>query len=291
LTLPFCQLELRAIFAAEAPDCSGEDSGCATTLDVFERAVDSAVESDNITWTIMIPILDVHVARHLCQRAERLFLQLVPSIKAVDFANSNLVDDADLAARLLFVVDRTAYSMQEQRNQALGIQIVEKLNDLWQITFQATGDLENAAAQRWLPLMIDFIALHSHIFDSSKSGSELRARTLLSLCALLLDFHHHSNYDSTLFNRIFDVALLLVDDLPEEARLHCVRSLKDKTSEPGIRYLFGYSPPPTEWLQLCQKGKLVPYPLRRWEILSEPTPNIGENDTSLSLTLFQARKV
>lgn len=36
--------------------------------------------------------------------------------------------------------------------------------------------------------------------------------------------------------------------------------------------------------------KLVPFVPRRWEILSEPTPNIGENDTSLSLTLFDAIK-
>ena len=36
--------------------------------------------------------------------------------------------------------------------------------------------------------------------------------------------------------------------------------------------------------------KLVPFVPRRWEILSEPTPNVGENDTSLSLTLFDAIK-
>jgi mediator of RNA polymerase II transcription subunit 12 len=34
----------------------------------------------------------------------------------------------------------------------------------------------------------------------------------------------------------------------------------------------------------------VPYPLRRWEMLAESTPNVGENDTSLSLKLFQARR-
>ena len=37
--------------------------------------------------------------------------------------------------------------------------------------------------------------------------------------------------------------------------------------------------------------KLSPFLFRRWEILSEPTPNVGENDTSLSLTLFDARKI
>jgi mediator of RNA polymerase II transcription subunit 12 len=39
-----------------------------------------------------------------------------------------------------------------------------------------------------------------------------------------------------------------------------------------------------------EKEKLAPFPLRRWEMLGEPTPNVGENDTSLSLTLFDARR-
>ncbi|KAJ2977101.1 hypothetical protein NQ176_g4566 [Zarea fungicola] len=33
------------------------------------------------------------------------------------------------------------------------------------------------------------------------------------------------------------------------------------------------------------------FALRRWEALSEPTPNLGENDTSLSLGLFEAIKI
>ncbi|KAK3330494.1 hypothetical protein B0H66DRAFT_489989 [Apodospora peruviana] len=37
--------------------------------------------------------------------------------------------------------------------------------------------------------------------------------------------------------------------------------------------------------------RLSVFHFRRWEILSEPTPNVGENDTSLSLGLFDARKM
>lgn len=37
--------------------------------------------------------------------------------------------------------------------------------------------------------------------------------------------------------------------------------------------------------------KMAPFPLRRWEIMPDPAPNMGENDTSLSLALFGARKV
>ena len=37
--------------------------------------------------------------------------------------------------------------------------------------------------------------------------------------------------------------------------------------------------------------KMTPFPLRRWEIMPDPTPVMGENDASLSLGLFGARKV
>ena len=39
---------------------------------------------------------------------------------------------------------------------------------------------------------------------------------------------------------------------------------------------------------VCEK--LSPFNFRRWEILKGPTPNVGENDTSLSLMLFEAIK-
>lgn len=37
--------------------------------------------------------------------------------------------------------------------------------------------------------------------------------------------------------------------------------------------------------------KVLPFPVRRWEIMADATPMIGDNDTSLSLGLFGARKV
>ncbi|AEO65243.1 uncharacterized protein THITE_2112055 [Thermothielavioides terrestris NRRL 8126] len=37
--------------------------------------------------------------------------------------------------------------------------------------------------------------------------------------------------------------------------------------------------------------RLSVFQYRRWETLSEPTPNVGENDTALSLSLFEARRV
>lgn len=288
LTLPFCQLELQVIFASEKSDGFDDEKEATDHLVAFERAVDSAVANNNRTWTNIIHSLDIQIARRLCGRAEGLFLSLIPTLKSID--PSDVIDENhEQAARLLFVVEATAYSLQASSTQQLLSQILDKLNDIWQIASQ--GDNRRNSLEKWLPMMLDFITLHTPTLDSGKNSSEIRSRILLSLSALILELQAHNNNNPTLLERTFDVALLLVDDLPEDARINCVRALKEKTSDLRIHYIFGYSSLPTDWLQLNQKGKLMPYPLRRWEILSEPTPNVGENDTSLSLTLFQARKL
>ena len=156
---------------------------------------------------------------------------------------------------------------------------------------------------------------------------EARARVVLLLCGLLQELER-LHYESTksLASQVLDVAHLLVDTLPDETRMLCAKAVlqlpgtapsisltsdprifylfsihrssridnlmvshKDKASEPqmgsskGMSILYGVGPPIQE--------KLVPFGLRRWELLSEPTPNIGENDTSLSLGLFDAIKI
>lgn len=129
----------------------------------------------------------------------------------------------------------------------------------------------------------------------------------------------------TLANRIFDLACLLVDNINDEVRNQCLRvvnasadarlryifssprnpaehlmlSHKDKTAaggvaggrpQPGPGHLLGT--PASLWAQTAQAPeRLTVFHFRRWEMLNEPTPNVGENDTALSLGLFEARKV
>jgi len=291
LTIPFCQLELQLMFAFESPDWSSEDDNASSCLEAFERAVDSQVAVDNRTWISIVPKLGIQVARHLSQRAERLFLQLLSSLKSTESQSLSTDQDIDLATRLLFIVDSTSYGLQATRMPQIFLQIVERLNELW-LAISAGDDIaRRKISEKWLPLMLDFIIIHVNNLEVSKHGSEMRGRILLSLSSLLLEIQTQRSDNTLLLSRLFDVTILLVDDLPDETRLHCLRCFNDKIANSSIRYLFGYKQPTMDWLQLSQRGKLVPYPLRRWEILSEPTPNVGENDTSLSITLFQARRL
>ena len=59
---------------------------------------------------------------------------------------------------------------------------------------------------------------------------------------------------------------------------------------PGPGHLLGT--PASLWAQTVQgPERLTPFQFRRWEMLNEPTPNVGENDTAVDLGLFEARKV
>ncbi|KAJ6444090.1 RNA polymerase II mediator complex component Srb8 [Purpureocillium lavendulum] len=154
-------------------------------------------------------------------------------------------------------------------------------------------------------------------------GHEARARICLVLCGLLLELDSRpETARSALVPEILDIAAILVDGLSDDLRTQCAKTIlflpgttpsTNTTSDPRIYYLFSM-PQPTwaENLRLAHRDKaslphsaaargmgamygvvqerLTPFMLRRWEILSEPTPNVGENDTSLSLGLFEAIK-
>jgi len=155
-------------------------------------------------------------------------------------------------------------------------------------------------------MFLRLVVIHKSMFQGGKTCSWDQARLVISICALLQS--EHVQRDEPVFEYAFDVATYLIDgknyasyrsggpsanetpELSEEARAQCTKFMKDKTHEPRFRYLFGYQEGSGNRLHVAQRDKLFPFHIRRWEILSEPTPNVGENDTSLSLTLFRARK-
>jgi mediator of RNA polymerase II transcription subunit 12 len=335
LTLPFCQLKLASLFSKHDSDSPGTEDVRSNRLEAFDKAIRSAVASGNNTWARIVPLLDISIARHLRQRAEIQFLALLPSTMLTNEDEmSNLEDRITQAEKLLYIIDATAYSIPaigtgtSNATNTLAAEIVATLNNIWVILSNSPSSMmKGMATTKWLPLILAFITIHISAFDATKSGHESRAKALLALSALLLELEAlNTNGQAVrgLMEQTFDIALHLVDALPDDIRQHCIRTLRYTSSNSRICYLFSFARNPSEWLVLSQKDmssssigpmtsnsgggslstsaggsrankgsekeKLVPFPLRRWEMLGEPTPNVGENDTSLSLTLFGARR-
>ncbi|KFX89940.1 hypothetical protein O988_08418 [Pseudogymnoascus sp. VKM F-3808] len=201
---------------------------------------------------------------------------------------------------MLFVISATAYSARNP-NHTTALEIAEKLNNLAHALSQPYSPASDVYAQTtiWLPIMLEFITTHASTLSPSRPATDLRARILLALSALLLALHAHVGTHE-LAEHVLDVSLLLVDELPDDARAQCGRFLADRgkpggeavVADPGLRYVFGLEPAADGGgLMLSQRGKMESFVVRRWENLSEPTPMVGENDAALSLSLFQARRV
>ena len=321
LTFPFCQMKLAAIFNTQDGAVQDKDGGSGL-LEALDNAIESAVTAGKTAWACIVPLLDISVAEHLRQRAESQFLGLFPITKLANSDDvSNLESLAKRAENLLNIIDATAYSISSTAStnshygSSLAPEIVKTFNGVWLLlSTTLITEIKDAIICKWLPLLLSFATIHTSAFDTSKAGHENRAKALIALAATTLELQAldmSTAVVNSLIERTFDLGLSLVDLLPDDLRQNCIRSLRDAVASPRISYLFSSGTNPSEWLALSQKEKgttsqsvsgngsgevraeekkLTPFPLRRWEMLGEPTPNVGENDTSLSLTLFGARR-
>ncbi|KAJ6786991.1 hypothetical protein PWT90_04124 [Aphanocladium album] len=370
LTMPFCQLSLNmelslAQQSQNTAGTAGEQQE--SQFDVFARAMDSAIEARNIMWTGMLPCLSDDITQHLRSQAHGRFLDMIPSSKASNFAELATSEDRiQLAKNLLGVIEAIISGQPPSKSAQLTSTLVEKLTDLWELITVRDPNLsvaQDAVRKHWLPALLRFITLHSISSSSSEAAApaappsaatpgaavnkavsnvsptagnhEARARIVFVLCGILFALESQQTLppNGKLAQQVFDIALLLVDALPDEMRQHCARSVLASpsafpgaggsaapargTSDSRIYYLFS-APRPTaaDNLMLAHRDKsAVPlsaaarglgamygigptlqeryshFNFRRWEALSEPTPNVGENDTSLSLGLFEAIKI
>ncbi|KAI0172517.1 hypothetical protein GGR52DRAFT_410406 [Hypoxylon sp. FL1284] len=316
-TLPFCQVKLSLNLATDETSGPEESERLQSQFEMLSKAIDNAIDANNIMWTGMLPSLSSDITQHMRNRAESRFLDLIPSLKNPP-EDAVLEKDIHMAENLLTVID-SIFRGSGSKVSPLSGALVEKLADLWDIIASKSSEyapLKMAVLSHWLPLIFSYLTLYTSpstgAIDVSKlaGGGEVRARVLVILAGLVQELDNYPSPD--LGQKAFDIALALVDGLPDEARLQCVRAVRDATTDPRVRYLFSYAPNPADVFMLSHRDKpptglherralalglftipekLTPFAFRRWEILNEPTPNVGENDTSLSLTLFDARKM
>ncbi|KAF3930239.1 hypothetical protein ABW20_dc0104813 [Dactylellina cionopaga] len=190
-----------------------------------------------------------------------------------------------------------------------------------EVTIQSDGEVTGTGAgvgkdaarkvygrlRSWVVLFLRIVALHKTEFGSPKTSAIEQGRMVIGLCALLEN--RHVQNDDFMFEFALDIACSIVDDMNEESRYHIRRFLKRRYDLPQISYLLGGIEiwnaghpgggsvagggvgASSEWLKGLSRGRLVDYPLKPWEQVSDPTPVAGDNDTSLSMMLFHARKV
>jgi mediator of RNA polymerase II transcription subunit 12 len=343
LTLPFCQLKLEFDLSVNESNPSASEDPTQSRFGLFSSAMDRAIEANNITWTSILPCLSGDISQHLKGLALGRLISLIPSLKSRQASDAVSDDHIHLAANLLGVVEAITTGQTPAKSPQLTSSLVDKLCDLCEIVAAKDRELDDVRAsvlEYWLPAVLRLIILQGKGSESASlagpiAGSkppapvnhEARGRIVIALCSLLLELQRlPAEAVGDLAQQVIDVAILLVDDLPDDLRQQCAKNTlllpgsstsANLSSDPRLYYLL--STPqltPADNLVLSHRDKsvslqssgprgmgamygiappiqerLTPFVMRRWEMLSESTPNIGENDTSLSLGLFEAIKI
>ncbi|KAK0655862.1 hypothetical protein B0T16DRAFT_315206 [Cercophora newfieldiana] len=329
-TLPFCQVKLSLSLASNDQSSPEAADRQQTLLELFANAMDKAIDARNISWIGMLSCLSPEITHHLKNRAQMRFLDLLPSPRNPPPTDRTLEQCLQMAESLLSVIDAIIRGGSMGRPPQLVPSMIDKFADMWEILALPDGEAKPPVLDHWLPLLMNFITLHTQTFDTSKPSNEVRAKALIVCAGLLqeLDTLHGPGVDTRgLSGRVFDLACLLADNVADESRAMCARAVKDSTSDARLRYILSFIPPPGENIMLSHRDKTAPtagraarttnmsmgallgtpaslwgvdpqpperltaFHFRRWDSLSEPASSVGENDTALSLQLFEARKL
>lgn len=320
LALPFCQVKVRVMFGLKK-ESSDSSEYRLNQIEQLYTSIESAIASGNKNWENLISLLDFETAQQLRVIAEKKFVALIPSPKLVGNDFTLLQQRALRCRNILSIVQATSNcdsptSINNINNRNIANLLSEigtTLNGvLLLLNNNQPEGMVDLVIESWIPLIFSFISAHANLFESSKPWPESQINIILALTAIyikLQSLDKKIEIIEDLIENSFDLALQIVDFIPDEARQQCIRNLSDAASNINISYLYSHFVDPTEHLVMSLrngnintlsgsildktqsvKENLVPFSMRRWEMLSEPTPNVGENDTSLSLTLFGARR-
>ncbi|KAG4031211.1 hypothetical protein MFRU_009g00020 [Monilinia fructicola] len=325
LNLPFCQLKVASTFRSGKPSPAASRNMVSPQLDDLNRAVESAITAGGTTWACIVPSLDFTAIHHLRRGAETQFLALFHTAKASGY-NDSLEQEHQLtkAENLLAILDLTIDKLHAEKASAsynshgCFSDIVTLLNGASQFIANTQNTNCNVAfLTKWLPLLLSFTTSQTVALGQSKTGHEHRGRAIIFLTAILMELYivkATTEIQHLPLEQCFDLVLSMVDVLPDDIRQQCGRNFREAASNSTISYIYSIMATPSDWLWIYQGGPLktaaagrnsnntntdrgkeqspqfFPFTMKRWEMLGEPTPNMGENDTSLSLTLFASRK-
>ena len=299
--VPLARLELKTILAStdESPESTDH-----ILSDVFIEFVLASECGRNNTWKCLISEVSVGQASSIREKAESECL-------------SEVLKDAELEPTrrssitgFLSIVESVAFSIADAESSPLVQLISQYFADLssdqqCDIDWQADKSTSTQMYFR-LDVLLRLLVIHQSSLQNTRYPQNSICQLLIALSLLLL--HLSLDFHSELRNRIFDVLNLLSDSITDDTRQRCIRILREhhRTVDPRLQFVFGYCQSvQSEWLQLATSTSfpcsdtlvkealattMQPYILRRWEIMQDATPVAMGNDTSLSLTLFGAKK-
>ncbi|CAD6589132.1 MAG: RNA polymerase II mediator complex subunit [Alectoria sarmentosa] len=296
--VPLVLLELRAILSGTGSLEDAKD----TLADIFVERASASRDGRVELWARLVSELPVSQAVSIREKAETQIICL-----GITNATSMCHVDKTRLDGLSAIIEAAGFSVSDAENSSFLDQIADGLSmicsspQLDKNQFDH-DEIDSDRVCQFIDVFISLLIIHQSTIQHPRFSQSALFQILVSLSRLLI--HPFLASHPTLPSNLFDTLTILSDSLSEDTRTRCIRTLRDHhhSQDPRLRFIFGY--PETvdsEWLQLatrsstfaevkCEGVTIQPYSLRRWEMMQDATPISTENDTSLSLTLFGARK-
>ena len=296
--VPLIHLKMRAVLSDSRFLGNGEDA----ISDVFVERASASKDGRVDLWACLVSELPLTQAASVRDKAEAEIICL-----GVTDGTWMCSGDETRLDGLTAIIEAAAFSIPDAGNFQFLDHIADGLSMICSspqlVRFQHDYDeISFDRVCQAISVLLSLLVIHQSTIQHPRFTQSVFFQILVSLSRLLI--HPCLAFHPTLSIYVFDTLALLSDSLSEEIRTRCIRTLRDhhRSQDPRLRFIFGY--PETinsEWLQLITRSSSIaeaklegatmqPYFLRRWEMMQDATPVSTENDTSLSLTLFGARR-
>ena len=297
--VPLVRLELIAILSDTGFSESAEDTVSSIFVERASASRDGRVEM----WACLASELPTSQAASIREKAETQMICL----GVTDTASTSHGDKTRLDA-LRAIIEAAGFSVSDSETSPFLDQIADGLSMICsspQLDEHQHGhdesDSDNVCQS--IDILIFLLIIHQSTIQHPRVSQSALLQILISLSRLLI--HPFLAFHPTLPSYLFDTLALLSDSLSEDTRMRCIRTLRNHhhhSQDWRLQFIFGYAETvDSEWLRLVTKSSTMgeaksegvmmqPYSLRRWEMMQDAMPISTENDTSLSLTLFGARK-
>ncbi|KAL8983564.1 MAG: hypothetical protein Q9177_004941, partial [Variospora cf. flavescens] len=295
LSLPTSCLYLQGIIKEKSE--SGENTS-ELIVSTMLGMVSSSSTLQTELWAIMISALPSEQRTAIRDRAESEFFALL-----ANESDPQLSEGPKLIQCLLPCLNRAGEDVHTAASASrIMAQIHESLARLtaWLHLFGPTtiaGNVEDSSSHLKLDALIRLLYIHESAFHIP-NVSESKIRQVLVLLSILVVQPLPALYIH-ISNDICDFLVTLVEHLSPAMYSHCIHTLHNQyhINDSRFDYIYGYDgSKDNKWIQLqveatsTRKAARQAFPIRRWETLPDATPLMTENDTSISLTLFGARK-
>ena len=296
--LPLIQLQLKAVLS----DPEFLDNAKDVVSDAFVELAIAPRDGRVELWASLVSQLPLAQAASVREKAEAALVCL----GVTDTAWMRHGDKTRLAG-LTAIIEAAAFSISDTGPSESLDQIADGLSmiccspqlDRDQYDYD---EISLGCVCQSIEVLVFLLIIHQSAIQHPRFPQSTLFQILVSLSRLLI--HPFLAFHPTLPSYVFDTIAVLSDSLSDDTRMRCIRTLRDHyhSQDPRVRFIFGYSEIVNgEWLQLKTRSSTMPetkpdgvtvqpYSLRRWEMMQDAMPVSTENDTSLSLTLFGARK-